>query len=149
MTFAAAEADRQIANMISLGTVTSVDNGSGRVRVQIGDLATAPIQMMQMQSGKIRMHFMPSVGDQVSVVAPSGDMSRAFVIGALPIDGNMVAPDAESPTMDMGGGTMRIIGDVFVEGNMEITGDVVASGISLVTHTHPHGDPAGTTGAPS
>lgn len=149
MSFAAAEADRQIGNMVSLGRVTAVDNATGRVRVQVGDLATAPIQVMQMQSGAIKMHFMPSVGDQVTVLAPSGDMSRAFVMGALPVDGNLVAPDAGSPTMDFGSGTFRIIGNVFVDGTITVTGDVVASGKSLVTHTHPHGDPAGTTGAPS
>jgi phage baseplate assembly protein gpV len=149
MSYAAAEADRQIGNLVSLGVVTHVDNATGRVRVQVGDLPTAPIQVMQMSSGAMKFHFMPSVGEQVSVLAPSGDMSRAFVMGALPIDGNQVAPDAESPTMDLGGGTLRIIGKLYIDGDVEVTGDVVASGVSLVTHTHPHGDPAGTTGAPS
>ncbi len=136
LPFAAAEADRQIGNMLSVGRVTSVDNASGRVRVQIGDLPTAPIQVMQMLSGDIKLHFMPSVGDQVTVCAPSGDMARAFVMGALPIDGNLVAPDAASPTMDLGSGTLRIIGNIYVDGDIEVTGDVVASGISLVKHKH-------------
>ncbi len=149
MTFAAAEADRQIGNLVSLGRVTAVDNATGRVRVQVGDLTTASIQVMQLQSGTIKMHFMPSIGEQVTILAPSGDMARAFVMGSLPIDGNLVAPDAGSPTMDLGGGTLRIIGNLYVDGDIEVTGDVVASGKSLVTHTHPHGDPAGITGAPS
>ncbi len=136
MTFSAAEADRQIGNALHVGTVTAIDNGTGRARVQIGDLLTPPLQVMQLRSGTIRMHWMPSVGEQVTIAAPSGDMARAFVMGALPIDGNMVAPDAASPTMDLGGGTLRLVGNLYIDGNVEVTGDVVASGISLVTHTH-------------
>lgn len=136
MTLSAAEADRRIANVLTVGTVVSIDNGTGRARVRIGDLEIPSIQVMQLRSGIIRMHWMPSPGEQVTIAAPSGDMTRAFVMGALPIDGNMVAPDAGSPTMDLGGGTLRIIGNIFVDGDIEVTGDVVASGISLVHHTH-------------
>jgi phage baseplate assembly protein gpV len=36
----------------------------------------------------------------------------------------------------VGGGTLRVIGRLYVDGDIEVTGDVVASGISLVHHTH-------------
>lgn len=136
MTLSNAEADRRLANVLMVGTIASIDNASGRASVRIGDLLTPPIPVMQLRSGTIRMHWMPSVGEQITIAAPSGDLARAFVMGALPIDGNMVAPDAESPTMDLGGGTLRVIGNLFVDGNVEVTGDVTASGVSLVDHTH-------------
>lgn len=142
MTRAAAEADRQIGNIISVGVVTAVDNAAARVRVRVGDLDTAPLQVMQIRSGAIRLHWMPAVGEQVTVYAPSGDMARAFVGGSLPITGNAVAPDAGSPTMDLGGGTLRVIGDLYVDGDIRLTGtvtadtEVLAAGISLTTHTH-------------
>ncbi|MEH6775918.1 MAG: hypothetical protein V7668_18485, partial [Cereibacter changlensis] len=91
-----------------------------------------------------------SPGEQVTVSAPSGDMARAFVMGSLPVDGNMIAPDAGSPTMDLGGGTLRLIGTLYVEGDIEVTGDVRASGVSLVTHTHGGVIPGGgDTGGPN
>lgn len=136
MSYSGAEADRQIGNVLQTGTIVSIDNATGRARVRIGDLETIPLQVMQIRSGTIRLHWMPSVGEQVTVAAPSGDMARAFVMGSLPVSGNMVAPDAGSPTMDLGGGTLRVIGTLYVDGDIEVTGDVVASGISLVTHTH-------------
>ncbi|MDQ7775163.1 MAG: phage baseplate assembly protein V [Paracoccus aminovorans] len=136
MTLSAAEADRRIANVLTVGTVVSIDNGTGRASVRVGELEMPPIPVMQLRSGTIRMHWMPSPGEQVTIAAPSGDMARAFVMGALPVDGNMVAPDAGSPTMDLGGGTLRIIGNLYIEGDVEVTGDVVASGVSLVHHTH-------------
>lgn len=101
MTISAAEADRRIANALTVGTVISIDNGNGRARVRVGELELPPIPVMQIRSGDIKMHWMPSPGEQVTIAAPSGDMARAFVMGALPIDGNMVAPDAGSPTMDL------------------------------------------------
>lgn len=136
MSLSAAEADRRIANVMTIGTIVSIDNATGRARVRVGDLDTPPIPVMQLRSGDIRMHWMPSAGEQVTIAAPSGDMARAFVMGSLPIDGNMVAPDAGSPTMDLGGGTLRIIGNLFIDGDIEVTGDVTASGVSLVQHTH-------------
>jgi phage baseplate assembly protein gpV len=149
MTRAAAEADRMIANICQVGIVTAVDNATSRVRVRIGDLDTAMIPVLQIRSGTIRLHWMPSVGEQVTVYAPGGDMARAFAGGSLPINGNAVAPNAASPTMDLGGGTLRVIGKLYVDGDVEITGkidvagpvtsdaDVVASGKSLVSHIHP------------
>ncbi|MCA3451320.1 MAG: phage baseplate assembly protein V [Rhodobacter sp.] len=161
MTRAAAEADRMIANICQVGIVTAVDNATSRVRVQIGDLDTAMIPVMQIRSGAFRLHVMPSVGEQVTVNAPGGDMARAFVSGSIVIDGNAVAPDVNSPTMDFGSATLRVIGNLYIEGDVgiigkvlingdvEITGeidvagnvtcaaDVVASGKSLVSHIHP------------
>lgn len=136
MSLSAAEADRRIGNVLSVGTIVSIDNATGRARVRIGDLETSPIPVMQLRSGAIRMHWMPSVGEQITVAAPSGDLARAFIMGSLPIDGNMVAPDEASPTMDLGGGILRVIGNLFVDGDIEVTGDVTASGVSLVHHTH-------------
>lgn len=136
MTLSAAEADRRIANVLTLGTIVAIDNGAGRARVRIGDLETPPLPVMQLRSGTIRMHWMPSVGEQVTVAAPSGDMARGFIMGALPVAGHLVAPDAASPTMDLGGGTLRLIGNLYVDGNIEVTGDVTAAGVSLVHHTH-------------
>lgn len=136
MSFAAAEADRRIANLFQIGTVVSIENGTGRAVVQIGDLVTPAIPVMQIRSGTIRLHWMPSPGEQVTVAAPSGDVARAFVMGAIAPSGNMVAPSSDQPTMDLGGGTLRIIGNVYIDGDVEVTGDVVASGISLVHHKH-------------
>lgn len=150
MTLSAAEADRRIGNVLTVGRIVSIDNATGRAIVQVGDLESPPLQVMQLRSGTIRMHWMPSVGEQVTIAAPSGDMARAFVMGSLPVDGNMVAPDAGQPTMDLGGGTLRILGRLFIDGDIEVTGDVVASGISLVHHRHGGVIPGGgSTGEPN
>lgn len=160
MSYALAEADRRIANAISVGVVTAVDAGRLRARVRIGGIETPFIPVMQPRMGGVRLQAMPSPGEQVSVAAPDGDYARAFVLGSIAA-GHGVGPEAGHVYLDLGGGdlivTGRIVltGDLVVDGTMTITGtvtseaDVVASGVSLTGHTHPHGDPAGRTGAPS
>jgi len=136
MSFQTADLDRRIANTVQLGRVVSIDTATMHIRVQIGDLPSQPIPVAQLMSGAIRMHWMPSPGEQVVVFAPGGDMARAFVQGSVPQSNGAVAPDAGTPTIDLGGGTLSIVGDLAIDGSVSVTGDVVASGISLVNHKH-------------
>lgn len=153
MSFPVAEADRRIANVISVGVVTGIDAAAVRARVRIGALETAMVPVTQMRAGRFRFHAMPAVGEQVVVLAPDGDYARAVVSASITA-GNAPGSDGDHITIDMGGGEARITGTLVIEGDVRITGrvtvseDVVAAGISLVEHRHPHGDPAGITGEP-
>lgn len=137
MSRAAAELDRRVGGIVQVGTVVSINNAKATARVRIGDLETMDVPVMQLRSGAIKIHWMPSVGEQVTLAAPSGDLARAFVMGSLPIEGNAVGPSADAPTMDLGGGTLRLIGNLFIDGTVTVTGDVIAAGISLTQHIHP------------
>jgi phage baseplate assembly protein gpV len=155
MSFAQAELDRRLANIVQLGRIIEIDSAAMRARVQIGDLTTPMIPVSQLASGTIRLHWMPSVGEQVVVYAPSGEIGAAFVQGSVPQNGSAVAQDAAHPTIDLGGGTLVITGDLTITGNITVTGridvteDVTATGISLVSHVHGGVTPGGgTTGGP-
>lgn len=145
MSKGVSEADRRLGNVVQLGRVVSIDTGRLRARVKIGDLETHAIPVAQLTSGKIKLHWMPSPGEQVVVFAPSGDLARAFIQGSVPQSDGAVAPDEGTPTIDLGGGTLAIVGDMTVDGTITVTGDVVASGISLVTHRHTGVVPGGGT----
>lgn len=130
--FAIAEVDRRIAGMLNVGVVTEVD-GAGTVRVQIGDLATGSIPVNALRAGGMQVWWMPTVGEQVVVGAPSGDLSRAFVLCSL-FAGNAPSGDPAEPMIDLRGGDMVIKGgklkieaDLEITGKMDITG-TVASG---------------------
>lgn len=146
--FHQADQDRRLANMVELGNVTAVDNGAMTVKVDLAGFETDPLPVAQIRAGVIKVHWMPSVGEQVAVLSPGGDLARAFVIGSVPMDGSAVAPDAATPTIDLGGGKLRIVGgveivgpvtitgDVNVTGKVTASGDVVGSGVSLKNHKH-------------
>nr|MCU0882616.1 phage baseplate assembly protein V [Hyphomonadaceae bacterium] len=121
----------------------------------LGGIETAPIPVLQIRSGVIKAHWMPSQGEQVAVLSPSGDLARAFVVGSVPTSAGAIAADAAHPTIDLGGVTMvikggaiEITGPVTITGAVSITGDVDVTGkvtasddvkarsISLKTHKH-------------
>ncbi len=129
MSYAAAEADRRIANIAALGIVTAVDGAAGTARVAVGDLTTPALPVMQIRAGALSFYWMPSVGEQVLIVSPSGDVAQGVIIGSL-FAGNAPSSDASTPMIDLGGGRMVLNGD------LEVTGDVIASGISLNSHIH-------------
>jgi phage baseplate assembly protein gpV len=135
VSFAVAELDRRVANLNQVGRVVGADAGTGRVRVAIGELQTPWLPVQMFRAGALNFAMMPSVGEQVHVVAPGGDMARAFVGGGIPA-GNLAGQIAEEPTVDLGGGKLVVVGDLHVTGTITCDTDVVADGISLVTHVH-------------
>lgn len=142
MSFAAAENDRRTGNLLMIGTVTAINAGAARARVSFGDLGSPELPVGQLRAGPMSFWWMPQVGEQVLVGSPSGDLAQGVIICSI-FAGNAPSSDAAIPMIDLAGGTLR------VNGSLEVTGDVTASGISLVTHVHT-GVEAGphTTGEP-
>lgn len=129
MSFAAAEADRRIENSIAIGVITAINPGSARARVTIGDLTTPELPVAQLRAGALSFWWMPTVGEQVLVACPSGDVSQGVIVCSI-FAGNAPSTDPAVPMIDLGGGKIVVNGDI------EVTGDVIASGVSLVHHTH-------------
>ena len=128
MTFDTTETARRLANVLSTGVVVDTDPGTSRAQVQIGDITTPMIKVCSGRAGPYRILWMPQTGEQVVVGAPSGDLGQAMILASVPTD-DMAAPET-TPLIDLRGDAMRVIGNIIVEG------DVIASGISLVNHTH-------------
>lgn len=121
MSFAAAEADRRIANVIQVGTVVAVAAGNARVR--IGDLVTPDLPVAQLRAGALSFWWMPTVGEQVVVACPSGDVARGIVLASI-FAGNAPSSNLGEPMMDLAGARLVIAGDVRIEGDIRIEGDV-------------------------
>lgn len=129
MSFSAAEADRRIENSVNLGVITAINAGAARARVKIGDLTTPELPVAQLRAGALSFWWMPTVGEQVLVACPSGDVAQGVIICSV-FAGNAPSADPAVPMIDLAGGKMVVNGDI------EVTGDVIASGVSLVHHTH-------------
>ena len=140
MSFAAAEADRRISQTVQIGRVIEVSS-NGTARVEIGALTSMPIPVTQFRAGAMRTWWMPAIGEQVVVMAPSGGAARA-VIGPSVFASNAPSDDTGVPMFDLGGGRMEIVGDLKIDGDLHVTGnvtvdgDVVISGISFLGHVH-------------
>lgn len=144
--------DRRIENLVTLGTIASVDYATARVRVEAGGMMTAPLPWLTARAGNARTWWPPSVGEQVLLLCPGGDPARGVVLPGIyttaspaPADGEklhhtaypdgaVVSYDAEAhqltATLPAGGKA-----DVTAPGGVHITGDTLITGKLHVTDT--------------
>ncbi len=77
------EIQRLLANLIRVGKVVELDESGPLVRVQIGELKSNWLQCGATRAGETRQTWMPSVGEQVVVLAPFGDTAQGIVAFSL------------------------------------------------------------------
>lgn len=130
-TFSQAEQGHNIASLVEIGTVTEITGQT--VTVQSGELDIPNVRVMQVRAGSVSLSWMPEKDEQVVFVAPAGDLSRAIIIGSLATAGSTASA---MPLLELQGGTMQLNGNLAVTGGITTTGDVVADGVSVTTHTH-------------
>lgn len=154
-----------IKNLFRIGTVTAIDEDSQLVRVTFDDLDNTVSYWQQVAcrgAGQDDEHWLPDIDEQVCCFfMPTGNAEgyvlfsvrdqdhppKAGKIGRRYIrfvDGSYVEHDRETKTM-----TVQCSGpiNIIATGNVNVTGDVIADGISLKGHTHPE-SVGSVTGAP-
>ena len=150
-----------IAGLVRIGTVASVDLAAARCVVRYGDpeddapAQTSPIRWLAPRAGLTRIWSPPSVGEQVLLLSPDGQVGAAVAVMGLvqdafpPLgsttaemiefaDGARITYDAEAGELKAilpagataeidapGGITLR--GNVTIEGDVSITGKVDVS----------------------
>jgi len=89
----AAELLRLIHNLIRLGTIAEVDHDAARVRVRSGELLTAWRPWIECRAGSTRDWNPPTVGEQVVLFSPGGDLAASVVLAGLFSDANPAPAD--------------------------------------------------------
>ena len=82
---------RRIDNLLRIGTVSEVDLDRARVRVHYGagrsgdgvEAQTALLPWMTTRAGADRTWWAPSVGEQVMILSPSGDLAAGVALPAI------------------------------------------------------------------
>ncbi|MCW1412208.1 phage baseplate assembly protein V [Rhizobium sp. 1AS11] len=74
---------RRVSNGVLIGTVSQRDE-KGRYRVKVGDLETDWIPAGVRRAGKTKEYSYLEVDEQVVLASPSGDLSQAVVLAAIP-----------------------------------------------------------------
>lgn len=150
------------SNLIRLGTVTAVDLTAARCRVTSGGLLTDWLPWLTGHAGARVEWSAPSIGEQVIVLSPGGDLHGALVLrGAYSdtftppgdtgnqhitryADGAVIAyddtahaltatlPDGGTATLTASGG-VTINGPLTVNGDTQINGDAGISGTATAT----------------
>ncbi|SPJ35252.1 phage baseplate assembly protein V [Kushneria phyllosphaerae] len=87
------ELARLMQNMIRLGTVAEIDHAAARVRVTTGDLLTEWLPWCETRAGRTQTWNPPTVGEQVLLLAPGGELAGAVVLGAINSNANPAPTD--------------------------------------------------------
>lgn len=82
-SFNFSELDRKFANLIRLGTIKEIDYKKARTRVQIGKITTDWLPWITSRAGEDKSWSPPSIGEQVVILSPSGEMAQGIVLPAI------------------------------------------------------------------
>jgi phage baseplate assembly protein V len=100
-----AQLERRLANLMTPGRVTHVDAVNKMIRMDLGDAdepMLSPWVRYGQIAGKLKVHTLPTVGQQMTLFSASGDVEQGV---ALPLgwSNDHVAPgDGEDPVLVFG-----------------------------------------------
>ncbi|HCQ7474755.1 phage baseplate assembly protein V [Klebsiella michiganensis] len=131
-----AELIRLLENVVRTGTVTEIDEGKWRVRVQSGELETTWLRWNAQRAGAFKVWVPPTIGEQVWFLCLGGNTDVAFIGGSLysadnPAPGAsrnemvVTAPDGAKFRYDAEVGALQVKGikSAVVEASVKITMD--------------------------
>ncbi len=78
-----AELEHRLANVIRRGVIVEADYDAARVKVQLGDNTTGWLPWLTRRAGSAIEWWAPEIGEQVTVLSPSGDLAQGEVLPAL------------------------------------------------------------------
>jgi len=148
---------RLLENMIRFGTIAKVQHSPPRVSVSTGGLVTAMIPWLALRAGADQTWDPPTTGEQVLLIAPSGQLGNAVALTGLYSDatpangdraglhrrtyrdGAVIEYDSEAhhlrATLPEAGttelislGGIRIVGPITHEGDYTQTGNQTVTG---------------------
>jgi phage baseplate assembly protein gpV len=151
-----AEVEQKLALASRAGTVAEVDAAQGLVRLKLGassaggDLLSPWVPYAQV-GGALKVHSPPSVGQQMALQSPSGDLAQGL---AIPMGFSSANPspsgDGAAHVITFGAATISLNGSGLSVVMGGVTFSISASGVAItggnVTHnglnigsTHTHG----------
>ncbi|MDR1349369.1 MAG: phage baseplate assembly protein V, partial [Zoogloeaceae bacterium] len=77
---------RRLESMIRIGRVVAVDPAAARCRVKSGELETEFLPWLERRMGETRDWDPPTIGEQVMVLSPSGEVAGGIVLTGIPSD---------------------------------------------------------------
>jgi phage baseplate assembly protein V len=89
------ELDRRLSNLIQIGTVIEADYPNAKLKVKIGDITTDWLRWMTHRASNDTSWWAPEIGEQVIVLAPSGELNQAVILPAIYQNAHPAIDDSE------------------------------------------------------
>ena len=77
------EQSRRLDNLLRLGVILEVDYANAKARVESGGIQTDFLPWVTLNAGKARFWLPPAIGDQVTIIAVSGELTTGIILPAL------------------------------------------------------------------
>lgn len=127
--------ERRVANMIRYGKIMAVDLPNKKVRVKSGEIESTWIRWPAGRAGAGKRRWdPPEVGEQVVMLAPTGDLSQAtFIPGLYQNDHDAPTASADKDHVTYGDGTVIEYdrGSHTLTANLQSSTSIVASRTSI------------------
>ena len=156
LVFRVEELERRLARMILPARVVSVDATAARLKAEAGSLRTGWLPWLAPRAGNDAAWHAPEPGEQVLLIAPSGELARAVAIPAIYqdahpapernpdvrrmrfADGATIAYDRAAHRLEAilpAGGAAHLVapGGLVVDGPMTLNGDLAHNGSQTVS----------------
>jgi phage-related baseplate assembly protein len=140
---------RQIENLIKIGTVAEVDPNKNRIRMKHGGLTTDWLQYFVPAAGGVSVWRLPSVGEMGVVFSPSGETENGFVMVGIasasfpspsssPNETVIKFPDGAKIKYDHQSGALKAEGikTADVEASVQVTIDTPMTAVKGQLHVH-------------
>lgn len=131
-----AELERKMAGSARHGVVHEVDPAAGTVRLKIGEGPDGPFLSPAIPyaqtMGALKAHVPPSVGQNMTLMAPGGDWRQAVAIGLSASNANASPSGAgDQNVITFGAATVTLAGDALTlaVGGSSIT--ITAGGVTI------------------
>lgn len=92
----APDPQKLIGDVLRLGTVETVDLAQATCTVRVGDMVTGDIPWIAPRAGSARIWCPPSIGEQVLLICPEGDMLAGMALGGLFFDARPAPASTDS-----------------------------------------------------
>lgn len=156
------EAERRANDQLRYAVVESIEGD--RCIVRVGDLLSGPIPWFCFRAGQTVILSRPSIGEQGLLVCPEGELQAGLFLpgvasSAFPLpaanedeelivfkDGCTISYNPATHHLNIAppaGGTVQIVADVDIQGDLDCSGDVRIPGVSLRGHLHEGVQPGG------
>ncbi|WP_430415843.1 phage baseplate assembly protein V [Marinobacter adhaerens] len=81
--FSVADIERRLANLIRFGTIEQLDEENALARVRCGEILTDWLSWRTNRAGPDRDWWALEPGEQVILLAPSGELNQAVIVGSI------------------------------------------------------------------
>jgi len=86
---------RLIGDLLRLGTIASVDLSAATCTVTTGDVTTGDLPWLAARAGGVRIWCPPTVGEQILLLCPEGDVEAGLVLPGVFSTANPAPSDQE------------------------------------------------------